>query len=161
MGKWKKLKRANLENSVNVQKQPPELLYKKSLMKWGKINYVSYLFVSFWYYYICILSRSSRTEVFLKKVFLKISQNSQENTCTGVFFLCATSNFINEESPAQCFPKPLTIFAKSPIVDSDWVLNTPLYYLLAKVHKMSKKRSMKSFFSLKLSDNTKIVTLLY
>ena len=31
-------------------------------------------------------SRSSRPEVFCKKGFLKISQNSQENTCTGVSF---------------------------------------------------------------------------
>ena len=76
------------------------------------------MFVLFWYYYICILSRSCRTEVFLEKVFLKISQNSQENTCTGVSFLSAASNFfINEETPPQCFPKPLTIFAKSFIVD--------------------------------------------
>ena len=38
-------------------------------------------------------------------------------TCTRVSFLSAASNFINEETPAQCFPKPLTIFAKSFIVD--------------------------------------------
>ena len=39
MGKWKKLKKANLENSVNVQKQPPEMFYKVRFsywMKWGK-----------------------------------------------------------------------------------------------------------------------------
>ena len=41
-----------------------------------RYNYIFYLFVSFWYCYICILSRSSRTEVFFKKMFLKISQNS-------------------------------------------------------------------------------------
>ena len=35
---------------------------------------------------------------------------------TGVSFLSAASSFINEETPAQCFPKPLTIFAKSSIV---------------------------------------------
>ena len=52
-------------------------------------------------------------------------------------------------------------FAKSPIVDSDQVLNTPLYHLLAKVRRISKKRSMKSSFSLKLSDNLKIVAVLY
>ena len=86
-------------------------------MKLGKYNYVLYLFVSFWYYYICILSRGSRTEVFLKKSFLKISQNSQENTCTGISVLSATGNFINEETPAHRFPRPLTIFAKTSIVD--------------------------------------------
>ena len=30
--------------------------------------------------------KSSRPEVFCKNVFLEISQNSQENTCTRVFF---------------------------------------------------------------------------
>ena len=82
-----------------------------------RYNYVSHLYVSFWYYYICILSRSSRTEVFFKKVFWKILQNSQENTCNGISFLSASSNFVNEKIPAQCFPKPLTISAKSSIVD--------------------------------------------
>ena len=67
-------------------------------------------------------------------VFLKISQNSQENTFTGVSFLSAPSNFINEETLTQCTPKSLTVFAKRPIVNSDWALNTPLYYLLVKVH---------------------------
>ena len=133
---------------VNVQKQPTEMLYKTkkilNWMKWSKYNHVLYLFISFCYYYICILSRSSRGEVFLKTVFLKISQNWQENTCTGVSFLSATSNFVNEETPAHCFPKPLTILAKSPIANSDWLLYTPLYYLLAKVHRMSTKRSTKS-----------------
>ena len=33
------------------------------------------------------LGRSSRPEVFCKKVFLQISQNSQENTCARVHFL--------------------------------------------------------------------------
>ena len=35
-------------------------------------------------------SRSSRPEVFCQKGFLKISQNSQESTCTGVFFIRVT-----------------------------------------------------------------------
>ena len=37
--------------------------------------------------------------------------------------------------------KPLTIFAKSPIVDSDGVLNAPLSYPLVKVHRLSTKQS--------------------
>ena len=41
-----------------------------------------------------------RTEVFFKKVFLKISQNSQENTRTGVFFSDPACNFIKKETPA-------------------------------------------------------------
>ena len=30
MENWKKLKRTNLENSVNEQKEQPEMLYKKN-----------------------------------------------------------------------------------------------------------------------------------
>ena len=56
-------------------------------------------------------------EVFLKQLFFKISQNYQKNTCTGVPFLSSTSNFINEEILAQCFPKLHTVFSKSYIVD--------------------------------------------
>ena len=50
-------------------------------------------------------------------MFVKISQNSQENAGTGVSFISAASNFIGEETPAQCFPKPSTIFAKNSFVD--------------------------------------------
>ena len=39
--------------------------------------------------------RSSRPEVFYEKVFLKISQNLQENTCARIF--------INRETLAQLF----------------------------------------------------------
>ena len=60
--------------------------------------------------------------MFLKNVFLKISQNLQENTCTGVSFLSAAGKFVNEETPAQCSPKPLTIFGKSSVVDT-WLGN--------------------------------------
>ena len=34
-----------------------------------------------------IIIRSSRPDVFCKKVFLEISQNSQKNTCARVSFL--------------------------------------------------------------------------
>ena len=43
----------------------------------------------------------------VKKLFLKISQNSQENTCARVSFLkklqTETSNFIKKEALAQVF----------------------------------------------------------
>ena len=62
-------------------------LYKNYLRR----NYLSLLFdkkkwssLKFWHSYRkiqCTNSRSSRLEVFCKKVFLEISQNSQENTC--------------------------------------------------------------------------------
>ena len=51
--------------------------------------------------YICILTRSSRTEMFFKKVLLKILQNSQETTCC--IFLSAKSNFIKIDTPALVF----------------------------------------------------------
>ena len=44
--------------------------------------------------------------------------------------------------------KAVNYCRKKPIVDSGWVLNTPLYYLLAKVHRISTKQSTKSFFFL-------------
>ena len=53
------------------------------------------------------ICRSSRPEVFCKKVFLKISQNSQENTCTRVSFLiklqAPACSFIKKEALAQEF----------------------------------------------------------
>ena len=37
--------------------------------------------------YITLTPRSIRLDLFVKKAFLKISQNSQENTCVEIFFL--------------------------------------------------------------------------
>ena len=51
--------------------------------------------------------RSSRPEVFCKKVLLKISQNSQDNTCVRVSFLiklqASAYNFIKKETLVQVF----------------------------------------------------------
>ena len=57
--------------------------------------------------------------------------------------------------------KPFIVFPKSTIVDYNWILNTPMYYLLAEVHRTSTKRYTKSFSFVKLSDNSKIITMLY
>ena len=43
----------------------------------------------------------------------------------------------------------LIIFAKSLIVNSDWVLDTPPYYLLRKVQ--CQRNDLQSFFSVKLT----------
>ena len=53
---------------------------------WNRVrySYILYLFVLFWYYCICILSKSVHAEVFYKKLFLKILQNLQENNRVGV-----------------------------------------------------------------------------
>ena len=53
-------------------------------------------------------SRSSRPEVFCKKVFLKISQNSQENTCARVSFLI-------KRLWNRCFPVDFAIFLRTSI----------------------------------------------
>ena len=66
---------------------------------------------------------------FLKKVFLKILQNWQENSFTGVYFLSAISNFNNEEAPALCFQSLWLFSLKAPSHMFDWVINTPLCYL--------------------------------
>ena len=68
-------------------------LYKNYLRR----NYLSLLFdkkkwssLKFWHSYRktqCTNSRSSRLEVFCKKVFLEISQNSEESTCARASFL--------------------------------------------------------------------------
>ena len=57
--------------------------------------------------HIWLTNRSSLREVFCKKVFLKISQNLQENTCARVSFLIKLQveacNFIKIETLAQVF----------------------------------------------------------
>ena len=65
MGKWKKLKRGKLENNVNVVFNSNE---EKHLFT--KLDEM--VFVSFWYYHICILSRSSCTEAFFKGTLMQI-----------------------------------------------------------------------------------------
>ena len=57
-------------------------------------------------------SRISRTEVFLRKVFLKISENSQGNTFTVVSFLSAASNFINDDDYGTVFSNTVDYFRK-------------------------------------------------
>ena len=55
-----------------------------------------------------LISRNSRREVFCKKVFLKISQYSQENTCVGVSVNKVagrkTCNFIKRDFNTDVFP---------------------------------------------------------
>ena len=135
-----KVKKSKLRKWCKCREAATGDTLKKNFSKTGwngvRYNYVLYLFVTIWYYYICILSRCCHTKVFLKTAFLKVLQNSQENTCTGVSFLSAGSNFINEETLAQCFP------------DCKFRLGSKYVsvYLLAKVHRISTKRSTKSFF---------------
>ena len=57
------------------------------------------------------VTRSSRPEVFCKKVFLVILQNLQENTCAKDSFLIKLAcNFYKKESLAQVFPLAQVFF---------------------------------------------------
>ena len=54
----------------------------------------------------------------VKKVFLEISQNSQENTCARVYFLikfqASACNFINKETLEQVFSCEFCEISKNP-----------------------------------------------
>ena len=74
----------------------------------------------------------------------------------GNRFLPITEAYLehSQKSTMKIFAKivnglqPLIIFAKSLIVNSDWVLDTPPYYLLCKVQ--CQQNDLQSFFSVKL-----------
>ena len=70
--------------------------------------------------------RSSRPEVFCKKVFLEISQNSQENTCARVSFLIKLL-----ASDHRCFPVNFVKFLRAPFfIEHLWWLLLRLIYQL-------------------------------
>ena len=75
------------------------LLAKIDKMCYDERNYVLYLSVLFWYYYICILSRSSRTEVFLKKVFLKTSHNLRKTPVPESLFEVLRATLLMKRLP--------------------------------------------------------------
>ena len=50
-------------------------------------------------------------------MFLKIPQNSLENTCTGVSFLSAACSFINEETQAVFFQSRWLFSQKNSVID--------------------------------------------
>ena len=58
--------------------------------------------------------------VLWKKVFLEISQNSQENTCARVSFLMKLQvfNFIKKETLAQAFPCELCEISKNTFLQN-------------------------------------------
>ena len=55
-----------------------------------------------------------------KKVFLEISQNSQENTCARDSFLIKLQacNFIKKESLYRCFPVNFAKFLRTPFLQN-------------------------------------------
>ena len=84
--------------------------------------------IRIWHFFFCLFhSISVETEVIeavnqscsVKKVFLEISQNSQENTCARVYFLIklqATGN--------RCFPVNFAKFLRTPYLISLFLQNT-------------------------------------
>ena len=96
------LSSAHQKSCSKYQKQPPEVFSKKDVLRNSQNSHentcarVSFLFCSnnhwriqnitkpiiFWWLQGAVVQRCS-----VKKVFLKISQNSQENTCARVSFL--------------------------------------------------------------------------
>ena len=95
-----------------------------------------YLYRDFWFFVDCFvtsaLSRSSHLEVFVKKVFLEISENSQENTCVRVSFLVKLQTFMRPATLLKkrfwhrCFPVNFAKFIKTRFLTEHlrWLLLT-------------------------------------
>ena len=130
----------NLENSVNVRSSHRRGSIKK-LDEMG--SDIIMLHIYLFHFGIVIF-------VFYPEV---VEWRCSLKTCPRVSFLSATSNFINEETLAQFFPKPLTIFTKSFIVDFR------LGYKYASVLPLDLKPSCKDFLLWK--SVIKIATVLY
>ena len=68
----------------------------------------------------CLLSEAATRGVLWKKVFLEISQNSQENTCARVSFLktlqVLVCNFTKTETLAQVFSCESAKFPRAPVI---------------------------------------------
>ena len=54
--------------------------------------------------YLATMNRSSRQRCSVKKVFLKISKISQENTCVGVLFFKKVATLLKKDSNTSVFP---------------------------------------------------------
>ena len=59
--------------------------------------------------------RSSHPEVFCKKVFLVISQNSQEKTCVRVPFLIRPATLLKKKLWHRCFTVNFAKFLRTPL----------------------------------------------
>ena len=73
----------------------------------------------------CILSRSRHRRCSVKKVFLEIVQNSQENTCVGVSFLIKLqasglrpATLLKKRVWRKCFPVNFAKFLGIPFLQS-------------------------------------------
>ena len=90
--------------------------------------------------------RSSHQRCTVKKVLLKISQNSQENTCARVSFLiklqAEACNFIKKETLAQVFSCEFceifknTFFRRTPLVAASVTINMKLHSMFRVVKRI-------------------------
>ena len=85
----------------------------------GIINLI-YFFI-YIYIYIYIPVRSNRPEVFCKKVFLNILQNSKESTCARASFLIKLqasglrpTTLLKKRLWLRCFPVDFVKFLRTP-----------------------------------------------
>ena len=62
-----------------------------------------------------LMFRSSRSGVFCKNMFLKISRNSQKSTSVGVSFLVAVSGLRHLGTPTQVFSCEFCVMFKTPV----------------------------------------------
>ena len=72
--------------------------------------------LTLWGNYVTSRQKQPPEVFYVKKVFLEISQNSQENTCAIVSFLIklqAACNFIKKETLAQVFPVNVVKFLRT------------------------------------------------
>ena len=117
----------NFEMTIFPHEQKSKSKNLKELLRWNKKYFPSFLNKInlsiqnklFWK----VKVRSSCPEVFCKKVFLEISQNSQENTCARVPFLIKLqATLLKKETLAQVFScefceiSKITFFNRTPPV---------------------------------------------
>ena len=119
----------NFEMSIFPHEQKSKSKNLKELLRWNKKYFPSFLNKInlsiqnklFWK----VKVRSSCPEVFCKKVFLEISQNSQENICARVPFLIKLQATLLKKRPwHRCFPVNFVKFLKSPFLTEHlrWLL---------------------------------------
>ena len=82
---------------------------------------------------ISVMSEAVVGRCFVKKVFLEILQNSQENTCANLFF--KKENFIKKETLAQVFSSEFckisknNFFTEHPRTTASASINDNIYLL--------------------------------
>ena len=72
--------------------------------------------------YVRWKDRSSHQGCPMKEVFLKISQNSQENTCARVSFLIKLLDLLKNRLWHSCFPVDFAKFLRTPFLENTFGL---------------------------------------